>query len=81
MAHLMPLLRHDEKQALQGRVIVGGYYTDGFDLYVVTALGANGCVTIEDCWPPLEQHWERCLSIETFRIQLWLVRGPATVGE
>lgn len=60
-----------ERLALAKRVAVDSYYTDGRELYEVEAVGPTGCVVIQNS---VNGH-VRCLSIDTFRRYLWLVRG------
>ena len=63
------LMQLAERRSLAARVILGAYYTDGARLYEAEAIGATGCVVIRDC----VTEWDRCLSIEDFRAQFWLV--------
>lgn len=65
----MSVLSHKKKQLVK-RVKVGGYYADGATLVKVTGLGSTPCVLFTDC----RTGYERCLSIEAFREQFWLVK-------
>jgi hypothetical protein len=62
-----------ERRRLAARVVIGAYYTDGAGLYEAETIGATGCVVFRDCCTG----WDRCLSIEDFRAQFWLVKPPA----
>lgn len=60
----------DERRRLAARVLMGAYYTDGARLYETESTGATGCVIIRDCCTD----FHRCLAIEDFRAQFWLVK-------
>lgn len=64
----------EQKRALASRVILGGYYTDGQDLYATEAFGATGCVMFR---AGRDGASLRCLSIEDFRARMWLVKERA----
>lgn len=61
----------ETRRSLAARVLIGAYYTDGARLYEAEGIGATGCVVFRDCCTGSD----RCLSIEDFRAQLWLVRA------
>jgi hypothetical protein len=67
---MRPIAHLDERRRLAARVVIGAYYTDGVGLYETESIGATGCVVFRDCCTG----WDRCLSIEDFRSQFWLVK-------
>jgi hypothetical protein len=68
---MRPVANLDERRRLAARVVIGAYYTDGTHLYETETIGATGCVVFRDCCTG----WDRCLSIEDFRAQFWLVKS------
>jgi hypothetical protein len=70
---MRPVSDLNARRRLAARVIIGAYYTDGSRLYETEAIGATGCVVFRDCCTG----WDRCLSIEDFRSQFWLVKSSA----
>jgi hypothetical protein len=70
---MRPVSDLNERRRLAARVLIGAYYTDGSRLYETEAIGATGCVVFRDCCTG----WDRCLSIEDFRAQFWLVKSSA----
>lgn len=70
---MRPVAHLDERRRLAARVLIGAYYTDGVRLYETESIGPTGCVVFRDCCTA----WDRCLSIEDFREQFWLVKPSA----
>lgn len=67
MSVIVPL---EQKRQLAERVVNGGYYTDGTDLFEVAGIGATGCVTVRS----VSIGGTRCFDICDFRRWFWLVK-------